>query len=267
MAVRYDKNFTNEINKIVNSYNRKINRLSKAGGYILPDKFTAASLKNLKATATTRSEVRRKLKDLQSFTVRGGEKMIRVGKTTMPKYQYTNIKRYRRILNAQITNKMRKYETTHPVTGIKTEPLTFSQSGSQEYLTLKAKKMTLIEKDFKEMTQDEALAYLNKLMKNVEPKRQDVWQQNYLDILKDTALSYGYDPDKLDYIISRLELLTPREFDDLSFVSRNLKAVMYAYKAIENIETIKELTDVGDDVISNLDSIYENIDDMIRIYV
>lgn len=267
MAVRYDKNFMAEINRTINAYNRKINRLSKMNtNYRLPEKFSAESLRALKASATTRGEVRRRLKDLQSFTERGGEKNITIKGTTIPKYQYTNIKRYRRVLSGQLRSRMKKYETRHPITGIKEEPYTFSQYGSQEYLTLKAKYETLLKKDISELTPDEVKNYLGKLMANVEPKKIDVWQQNYIDILQDTALSYGYDTDKLEYIVSKLKDLNPYQFDDISFVSRNIKQVMYAYKALENIETLKELTDVGEDVISNLDALYENIDDIINLY-
>lgn len=267
MAVRYDKKFMNEIRRTVNAYNRKINRLTKENlGYKLPQKFTAESLRALKVSATTRSEVRRKLKDLQSFTTRGGEKNITVRGTTMPRYQYANINRYRRILGSQLKRRMRRYETTHPITGIKEEPYTFSQYGSSEYLTLKAKYETLLNKDIATISGDEVKHYLDKLMANVEPKRIDVWQQNYIDILQDTALSYNYDTDKLEYIVTKLRELNPQQFDDISFISRNVKQVIYAYKALENIETLKELTDVGEDVISNLDALYENIDDIINLY-
>lgn len=267
MAVRYDQKFMNEIRRTVNAYNRKINRLSKLDtNYILPEKFSAESLRALKATATTRGEVRRRLKDLQAFTERGGEKNISVKGATLPRYQYSNIKRYRKILGSQLKSKMRKYETTHPITKAKEEPYTFSQYGSQEYLTLKAKYETLLSKDISVLSPDEVKNYLNKLMANVQPKKMDVWQNNYIDILQDTALSYGYDTEKLEYIVEKLRSLNPQQFDDISFISRNVKQVMYAYKALENIETIKELTDVGEDVISNLDALYESIDDIINLY-
>lgn len=268
MAVRYDKKFMNEIKSVVNAYNRKIARLSKsANDYILPERFSKADLRSLKSTATTRGEVRRKLKDLQAFTTRGGEKNIRVGKTTMPRYQYTNIKRYRRILGSQIGKRLKKLETMHPISGAKEEPYTFAQYGSGEYLTLKAKQVALLEKNVASLNQNEAQAYLDKLMVNAMPKKLDVWQNNYIDVLEDTALSYGYDPEKLDYIVSKLRDLSPDEFDDLSFLSRNIKQVMYAYKALEDIQTSRELSDVSEDVIANLDAIYENIDDMISLYV
>lgn len=268
MAVRYDKKFMNEINRIINSYNRKITRLSKSDtNYMLPKKFTAEALRTLKASAVSRADVRSRLKDLQSFTAKGGEETIQVGKAMMPRYLHTNIKRYRRKLSYQTTKKLKRYETTHPISGIKKEPLTFSQYGSSEYLTLKAKRMTLLEKDFTEMTPKELEKYFNMLKANTLPKNLEVWQKNYISILEDTALSYGYDPDKLNEIVTKLNMLFPEEFDDLSYVSRNIKQVLYAYKVLEDVQTADELADIGEDVISNLDAIYENIDDIISMYV
>lgn len=268
MAVRYDTKFMNEIRGIVNAYNRKIARLAKAeADYILPERFGAEALSAMKATAVSRKDVRRRLKDLQSFTERGGEKFVKVGKTTLPKYQYTNIKRYQRLLKVQTTKRLKELETRRPVLNAKEQPFTFSQYGSQEYLTLKAKRMTLLEKDLSKMTQSEIRSYLEKLKVNTKTRDLTVWQDNYLSILEDTALSYGYDPDKLDIIVNRLSKLSPKEFDDLSFINRNIKEIIYSYRALEDIQTANELADVSEDVIRNLDSIYENLDDILAKYV
>ena len=107
MAVRYDNKFMAEINKIVRSYNAKINRLGKiSNDYVLPSKFTALNMRDLKATATSRAEVRRELKNLQSFTAKGGEKNITIGHTTVPKYLYNNVKRYQRLATYRINKKI-----------------------------------------------------------------------------------------------------------------------------------------------------------------
>lgn len=267
MAVRYNREFLTEIRKVINAYNRKISRLSKSSEkYILPKKFSEQAFRNLQETARTRSEVRRTLKDLQSFTAKGGEKMIKVGKTTMPKYQYTNIKRYQRLLKVQTTKRMRELETRHPIQNGKEQPMTFAQYGSQDYLTLKAKRMTLLDKDLSKMSQGDLETYLEKLKANTKKRDLDVWQTNYLNILQDSALSYGYDPDKLEVIVERLSKLSPKDFDDLTFINRNVREIVYYYRALENIETYDELKDVGEDVISNLDSIYESLDELLAKY-
>ena len=116
------------------------------------------------------------------------------------------------------------------------------------------------------MNTKELKDYLEKLKANTQKKDLKLWQNNYLNILEDTALSYGYDPDKLDTIISRLNKLSAEEFDDLAFKNRNIQDVVYKYKALTNIETSKELADIGEDVIANLDSIFENIDEILAEY-
>ena len=267
MAVRYDKNFLAEIKKVVSAYNRKINRLSKTeGNYILPEKFGTEAMRTLKATASSRTEVRRRLKDLESFTAKGGEKLIKVGKATIPKYTYANIKRYKRLLSYQTTKKLKKYESTHPVSNAKVQPFTFSQYGSAEYLTLKAKKMNLLEKDLSNLTKSEVDKYLDKLIANTKEKDLTVWQNNYIAILEDTGLSYGYDTDKLEAIVNRLGRLSPADFDDLSFKNRNIRQITNSYKILPDITSAKDLADISDDVINNLDSIYENLDDILKEY-
>lgn len=267
MAVRYDKKFMNEIKNVVSAYNRKITRLSKLNNdYLLPNKFDSEALKEMKEKAISRKEVRRRLQDLKSFTARGGEKNIRVGKITIPKYQYTNIKRYQRLLKRKTTIKLKEYENRHPIQNGVEQPYTFSQYGTQEYLTLKAKSGLLLAKNIEDMSFDERNKYLQHLISNTADKNINIWKENYIAMLEDTALSYGYDPDKLEIIVERLKKIDPHNFDDLTFINRNIKEVVYYYKALENIETMSELSDVGEDVISNLDSIYENLDEILAIY-
>lgn len=269
MAVRYDKKFMNEIKNVVNAYNRKITRLSKLDtDYELPTKFTKGNLETLKKTAINRTEVRRRLKDLQTFTARGGEKNIRVGNTTMPKYQYTNVKRYQRLLKYQTTKKLKRYETTKPVAGGKVQPFTFAQQGSEEYLTLRATRERLLEDiNLEDMTSSEIEAYLHKLRVNTKGYDLDMWQKNYIDILQDTALSYGYDDEKLEVIVERLKKLKSGDFDDLAFTNANIKQILTSYKALLDIETWQDLSENSKDVIANLDSIYEDLDSILAKYV
>ena len=267
MAVRFDKKFLNEINKIIKSYNAKIKRLAKTdSSYVLPRRFGTEEKKDLILSYRSRSEIRRRLKDLKSFIKRGGEKTIAADNTLIPKYQYENIKRYRRLLSYRTTRRMKELETRHPISNGEVDPYTFSQYGSQEYITLKAKRMSLLEKDLSRLTPSEIESYLNKLQANTKKRDLNVWQENYISILEDTALSYGYEPDKLEVIVERLKKLSPTDFDDLSFINRNVREIIYSYKALENIETASELADVSEDVIRNLDSIYNNLDDILKDY-
>lgn len=267
MAVRYDKNFMAEINRIINAYNRKITRLGKVGGYELPQRFTNNDINIMKATAVSRADVRRRLKDLQSFTARGGEKTITIKGNKIPKYQYANIKRYQRLLKVQTTRKLKEFETRKPRLNAKVQPFTFAQYGSQEYLTLRAKRELLLEKDIKNMSFKERQNYIETLRVNTKTVNLDLWRNNFLTIFQDTALSYGYDPTKLEIINTILNKLNPEQIDDLTFIDKNIKEVIYGYRKLENIKTASQLETAGKEARKNLDQIFENLPTLVKDYL
>lgn len=268
MAVRYDKKFMNEINRIVRSYNAKITRLSRMDNdYLLPSKFTKNAVATMKATAVSRADVRRRLKDLQSFTARGGERNIRVGGTSLPKYQYANIKRYQRLLRVQTTRKLKEFETRKPRLNAKEQPFTFAQYGSQEYLTLRAKRELLLDKDIKNMTYKERQNYIESLRVNTKTVDLNIWRNNFLNIFQDTALSYGYDPTKLEIINTVLGKLSSEQIDDLTFIDKNIKEVIYGYRKLENIKSASQLETAGEEARKNLDQIFENLPTLVKDYL
>lgn len=263
MAVRYDKKFNEEINRVIKSYNRKISRLNKLGGHILPQRFTNSNLKDLKLTSRTRAEVRKKLRDLSTFTARGAEKMITINSTTIPRYQNELIKKYRRLATYRLNKKIKEYETTHPVSNGKRDKRTFAELGEDDYLTLLAKKEKLIDNaDISKMTPKEIEDYIHKLKANTRDYDLDLWQQNYINIFQDTALSYGYDPDKLDTIVYALQNLSPEQFDKLAFENRNIRAVLTHYKSLLDIKSASDMEKNSEAVIDNLDSIYTHLDEI-----
>ena len=268
MAIRYDKKFMNEINRIVRSYNAKITRLSRTDNdYLLPSKFTKDAVATMKATAVGRADIRRRLKDLQSFTERGGEKTIHVGRASIPKYQYVNIKRYQRLLRVQTTRKLKEFETRKPRLNAKEQPFTFAQYGSQEYLTLRAKRELLLDKDIKNMTYKERQNYIESLRVNTKTVDLNIWRNNFLNIFQDTALSYGYDPTKLEIINTVLGKLSPEQIDDLTFIDKNIKEVIYGYRKLENIKSASQLETAGEEARKNLDQIFENLPTLVKDYL
>lgn len=268
MAVRYDRKFMNEIKKVVSAYNRKITRLSKTGGdYTLPPKFSSDALKSMKQTAVSRKDVRRRLSELQSFTARGGEKNIRVAGTTIPKYQYTNIKKYQRLLKIQTGKKLKEYETRKPILNAEVQPLTFAQYGTQDYLTLKAKRELLLDKDILSMDFKERQNYIASLRANTKTVDLGLWQTNFLNIFEDTALSYGYDATKTEIITTMLRKLNPEQIDDLTFINKNIREIIHGYRKLENIYTAEDLDAIGEDVRANLDNILYNLPDVLKDYL
>lgn len=268
MAVRYDRKFMNEINKIVSAYNRKITRLSKTSGdYTLPPKFSSEALKSMKMTSVSRADVRRRLKELETFTTRGGEKNITIKGKTIPKWQYTNIKRYNRLLKIQTTKKLKEFETRKPILNGEVQPLTFAQYGTQEYLTLRAKRDLLLDKDILAMDFKERQNYIGSLRANTKTVDLNLWQKNFLTIFEDTALSYGYDATKTEIITTMLRKLNPEQIDDLTFINKNIREIIYGYRKLENIKTAEDLEAIGEDVRANLDNILYNLPDVLKEYL
>lgn len=263
MAVRYDKKFMREITRVTSNYNRKITRLTKQGVSNLPSKFTKSDLSDLKQFSGSRTDVRRRLKNLESFTAKGGELIL--PDKGIPKYQYENIKRYQRLLSYQTTKKLERFENTKPVHNNVEGIFTFAELGTQDYLNVLAKR-ELLSKDITDMTTKEREDYLSKLMMNTRKVDLDIWKTNYMAILQDTALSFDWDDEKLEVLVGKLQMLTPEQFDDLLFKNENFKDIIYKYKALDNLGG-QAFRKVQDDVLDNLDTIYEDIDDILKEYV
>lgn len=265
--IRYDKKLNKEINRIVNNYNAKINRLkNKKDLYELPTKIYKSDINEIKKSVSNRKELRRRLDELKRFSKKGGEEYVIFEQRKIPRYKYETIKSYQRLLKFQTTRKLKKYEETHPRSGLKEEPFTFSQYGSQEYLNLQAKRARLLGVDIFKLNSKELDEYLAKLQRNTKSIDKKRWQNNFLEILEDTAESYGWDSDKLDDTLNKLKLLNPVEFDDLFFRDKNIKEILYHYHLITDIKSQTDLEKNTKNVIKNLDEFYDNIDEIIETY-
>ena len=73
MAIRYNKELENEMKRVLANYNAKRNRLIRKGNKYVPEKVT---IKNLKKDYTKRSELKRRIKELQIYSKRGMEGVI-----------------------------------------------------------------------------------------------------------------------------------------------------------------------------------------------
>lgn len=267
MAIRYDRKINNEINRIVRNYNAKINRLTKLDrDYSLPEKMTKSSIQALKESVSNRADLRRRLEDLTSFTAKGGEKNIVVNNTTIPKYQYENIKRYRKLLSRRINTKLKLYTTSKPKNRGKEEAATYAQMGDKDYLNTVAKKKLLLDKKIENLSKGELDDYVELLQRNARTRSKDLWKENYIDILVDTADTYGYDKVKTDQIVRRIKNLTPTQMDKLFTSERVIQQIMYYYKPIKDLGIETAVKDMQDDALVNFDNLYNNLDEILAEY-
>ena len=180
MAIRYSKKTNERIDKLVRNYNAKINRLAKSGSDLaLPRKMSREAVVALKNSVSNRADLNRRLADLSSFTARGGEKLISVKGTTLPKYQYETITRYKRLLSRRINTKLKFYTEERPKNkGVK-EYATYAQIGERDYLNTVAKKELLLDKKIEELSGAEVQEYIDLLQRNSRTRSKEIWKENY----------------------------------------------------------------------------------------
>lgn len=262
MAVRYNKKLNTEINRVVNNFNSKINRLSKKDSTLpLPQKV---SIKQLKKEVTNRAELKRYLGKLSRFSERGAEKVIRTsGGVELTKYEIQETRREARRLKASLTRRINQLGNTVPtVFGIK-QSATYAQMGLEQLSNLKARRRSL-EKDITMLSKQELKDYQKQLKINKEKEkyRAEQFMTSYTDkMLFDLGYYVGYDKEKIQYIKNKLMELDEQQFLKLFETDEGIRAIKdyYPESHRKNMEKIRnEVTMLYDQLYSNIDKLVED---------
>lgn len=265
MAIRYDKKLNQEINRTIKNFNQKIARLEKQERELLPSKITK---KDLKSGVYTRTELRRKLKELQRFSTRGAEDIIETsGGARLTRYDYQNIKRENTRIKQNITREINRLKVEKPKIFGKTQTSTFSEMGDTDYLNLVARRKAL-EKDINKLSRDE-LERFTKLIEKTGRNQQymnSIFKQNYFDMLTDLAYYFDYDNDKLNMLKQKLMNLKPNDFLKLFKEDKSIRAILDYYPIVTNSFNAINPDDIKEDVINLYDNLINNIDMIIQDY-
>ena len=265
MAIRYDKKLNQEINRTIKNFNQKIARLEKQDRELLPSKITK---KDLKSGVYTRTELRRKLKELQRFGRRGAEDIIETsGGVRLTQYNYQNIKRENARIKRNITREINRLRVNKPKIFGKTQTSTFSEMGDSDYLNLVARRKAL-EKDINKLSRDE-LERFTKLIEKTGKNQQymnSIFKQNYFDMLTDLAYYFDYDNDKLNILKQKLMNLKPNDFLKLFKEDKSIRAILDYYPIVTNSFNAINPDDIKEDVINLYDNLIDNIDMILQDY-
>lgn len=265
MAIRYDKKLNQEINRTIKNFNQKIARLEKQNRELLPSKITK---KDLKSNVYTRTELRRKLKELQRFGTRGAEEVIETsGGARLTRYDYQNIKRENIRIKRNITREINRLKVNKPKIFGKTQTSTFSEMGDTDFLNLVARRKAL-EKDINKLSRDELERFI-KLIEKTGKNQQymnSIFKQNYFDMLTDLAYYFDYDNDKLNMLKQKLMNLKPNDFLKLFKEDKSIRAILDYYPIITNSFNAINPDDIKEDVINLYDNLINNIDMIIQDY-
>ena len=270
MAIRYDKKLNQEINRTIKNFNQKIARLEKQKKELLPSKITK---KDLKDNVYTRTELYRKLRELQRFSKRGAEDIIATsGGVRLTMYDYQNIKRENARIKRNITREINRLRVNKPKIFGKIQSSTFSEMGDTDYLNLVARRKAL-EKDINKLSLDEFERF-RKLVEKTGRSQQymnTVFKENYFEMLTDLAYYYGYDNKKLNEMKKKLMRLKPNDFFRLFKEDKSIKAILDYYPIVtSNFDFSSGMyvnrMDYQEDVINLYDALYDNLDDILKDY-
>ncbi|MBO7697041.1 MAG: hypothetical protein J6T10_30795 [Methanobrevibacter sp.] len=262
MAIRYDTKFNNKINRIVKNYNAKIKRLS-GKGYDLPSKI---AVRTLKQTTRNRADLNRKLKNLMEFTKRGGEKNIMVKGREIPQYRYKQIQRYRGLISRRLTAREEFNKTTKPTYEGKEERYTLYEQFNEESRNIEAQRKMLLDVNYLDYTGTELTDYLEKLESNARTVNLSEWQKNYADMLLESGYVYNIPHAKLHDLREKVLDLSPAQFDKLFKTESTIKQILYYYNQINELGVDVAFENMESDVVSIYESLFENIDDILKDY-
>ena len=271
MAIRYDKKLNQEINRTIKNFNQKISRLEKQErDLILPEKITK---KALKESVYTRSELRRKLKELQRYSTRNIEETLTTKSgIKISKYELINLKKETARIKRNLTNEIKKLENEKPKIFGKTQARTFAEMGDQHYLNLIARRKAL-NKNIEKLSQKEYERFKSLVEKTIKNNvyMNTVFKENYFEMLTDLAYYYGYDNKKLNEMKKKIMRLKPNDFLRLFKEDKSIKAILDYYPIVTsnfdfNSGMYVNRMDYQDDVLNLYDALYDNLDDILKDY-
>ena len=224
--------------------------------------------KDLKSSVYTRTELRRKLKELQRFSTRGAEDVITTsGGVKLTQYELSNIKRENARVKRNITREINRLKVEKPKIFGKTQTSTFSEMGDTDYLNLVARRKAL-EKNIDKLSREEFERF-TKLIEKTGKSQQyinNIFKQNYFEMLTDLAYYFDYDNDKLNILKQKLMNLKPNDFLKLFKDDKSIRAILDYYPVVTNSFNAINPDDIKEDVINLYDILIDNIDEIIQDY-
>ena len=244
MAIRYDKQLNADIRRTVSNFNRKVSRLEKQGRELIPDKISTQELKN---QFTSRYELKRKLKELQRFSTKGAEDILKNQKgIEFTNWSYDNLKR--EIRRAKYVAGRETRELKKEIT-----PLTITRKSAYNNALSRLK---ILNRDISGLTKSE----LNKVTANINrildyDNKAEQFQANFTDMI---FSEYGVS-NAPDYVVSGLTdffgKLKPEQLVKLHKFSPEIQAITDYSPTKGNTVSVNRMGDI-------LKSLYDKIPEL-----
>lgn len=260
--IRFDKEFNNEIRKIVNRYNAKIKRVQAKDDYSIlyvPNKISRADVKLLKQTSRTRKDLRRRLREFEEYTKRGGEIINPSG---IPTYQENIAKRYRKAMRSKITRSRKYYESHGYTTAGVEDSISMSQQFDEGYRNLSR----LEALTNKELTASNIEDYIYSMRGNLRDVNAKQWQQNYATMILDTSYLGNISHERVHAVREKLMALSPEQFAKLTKRERLIKNIIFYYKNINELGVDVSTENYEEAIVENFKELEKNLDTILQEY-
>lgn len=251
---------SNELNRVIRNFNAKVKRLEKSGRDLeLPQKITK---KELLSNINSSQELKRNMKQLQRFSRKGVEESIMMAsgeKISIWEKQEFIIQK--RSATAKLTKKIKDLQVKPVKVAGKKQSGTFETVGDSSYLNLVAQRERIRNKRFEDMTKRDLQRYKSLTRKILKDGHNSVFRESYKTMVIDMAYKYGFDQDKTDQILDKIDQLKDKEFLKLFNEDRAIKSILFYYSG-----TKKKVDDFTPEIITLFEEVYANIDEILKDY-
>ena len=267
MAYRISKDSEKELKRVISNFNSKVKRLESVDREIdIPEK---ESIRAIKDRVNSKWDLNREIDRLKRFTKRNAEDLIKnKSGVVMSRWEYENIQREQKRLSARLLREIERYGNIKPKEFGKEQSVTYAQMGDEKLSNLKARQKAISSKSISKLNRaqmKDLQTLLNKTAANYR-KDKEIFYDNYIDgTLLNTAYFIGYDEEKIKYIKEKLSELSPTQFTKAFEQEQALKDIQLRYDLTKEDGITPQILE--NDISSTLDTLYENIDQIVDSYL
>lgn len=262
--VKLNKKLNQDILRTVRNYNAKITRLTKSGKDVyIPAKIKVSDLKTLDTSSQFYSynnqELRQHLRDLKRYLKRGAEEYTKTKSgIRISRYEKEILGIRRRKALKRINAEIEDYGRLHlKALGGNEEPFSFRELGDLKFRNMLARRNYLKTTKLSNVSQTNFRYYKKFLKAYSGSPRDEMWQTNYLEILRINAKSLGVSDKDLQEVIDKLSTLTPYEFK-VAFNEDKYLQNMYDYYLMWK-EAGRKSSTLDDDVFRETKENFERL--------
>ncbi len=255
---------TPDINKILRNYNAKIRRLKKKEkneNIKIPNPINK---KTFIAYHPSKKEQGKALRDLQKFLKRGAEIKDKKG---ISFYEKEIFKAEKRRAKNKLAKEIESYNRDVRILG-KSQGYPKKMLMDNRYENLIAKQEKLKNLTLKNIKTSEEFKTGLGFLRNQTKTRQQLFRENYYNMLITNANMSGFSMDKVKDIIQKLDKVNNTKFYDMYNDDEGLKLFLENYHfLLDNLSKARYTSEDFNNMYVYLDELYNNIDRTIENYI